>query len=86
MHKNSEVGQTTEKARKVRLLSPKQAKAALERRGQSVAEWARQHDVDLATTYQVLDGKKKGKRGEAHKIAVLLGIKDGEIPAAQAGA
>lgn len=28
-------------------------------------------------TYQVLRGDKKGRRGEAHRIAVLLGIKDG---------
>jgi gp16 family phage-associated protein len=45
--------------------------------GKSVAAWARKHNVDEATTYQVLSGAKKGVRGEAHRIAVLLGIKDG---------
>jgi gp16 family phage-associated protein len=29
--------------------------------------------------YAVLNGQKKCLRGEAHRAAVLLGIKDGEI-------
>ena len=57
-----------------------QAKAWLEYQGKSVQEFAREHGVDPATTYQVLAGRKKGKRGEAHKVAVLLGMKDGIIP------
>ncbi|WP_300720168.1 DNA-binding protein [Pseudomonas sp.] len=56
-----------------------QAKAWLEHQGKSVQAFAREHGVDPATTYQVLAGRKKGKRGEAHKIAVLLGMKDGVI-------
>lgn len=56
-----------------------QAKAWLEHQGKSVQEFAREHGVDPATTYQVLSGRKKGKRGEAHKVAVLLGMKDGII-------
>ncbi len=35
--------------------------------------------MDPATTYQVLAGRKKGRRGEAHKVAVLLGMKEGVI-------
>lgn len=58
-----------------------QAKAWLDHQGKSVQEFAREHGVDPATTYQVLAGRKKGKRGEAHKVAVLLGMKDGIIPA-----
>jgi len=45
-----------------------QAKAWLEYQGKSVQEFAREHGVDPATTYQVLAGRKKGKRGEAHKV------------------
>ena len=56
-----------------------QAKAWLEHQGKSVQEFAREHGIDPATTYQVLAGRKKGKRGEAHKVAVLLGMKDGII-------
>lgn len=57
-----------------------QAKAWLDHQGKSVQEFAREHGVDPATTYQVLAGRKKGKRGESHKVAVLLGMKDGIIP------
>ena len=56
-----------------------QAKAWLEHQGKSVQEFAREHGVDPATTYQVLAGRKKGRRGEAHKVAVLLGMKEGII-------
>ncbi|WP_426198997.1 DNA-binding protein [Pseudomonas sp. DC3200b2] len=57
-----------------------QARAWLDRQGKSVQQFAREHNVDPATTYQVLSGRKKGRRGEAHKVAVLLGMKDGVIP------
>ncbi|RZI30556.1 DNA-binding protein [Pseudomonas orientalis] len=56
-----------------------QAKAWLEHQGKSVQAFAREHGVDPATTYQVLAGHKKGRRGEAHKVAVLLGMKEGII-------
>ncbi|ATN13037.1 MULTISPECIES: DNA-binding protein [Pseudomonas] len=56
-----------------------QAKAWLEHQGKSVQAFAREHGVDPATTYQVLAGRKKGRRGEAHKVAVLLGMKEGVI-------
>ena len=59
--------------------TPKQARKELARLGMSVAEWSRLHQVKQGATYEVLYGKHKGKRGEAHRIAVLLGIKDGVI-------
>ena len=43
----------------------------------SVKEFAEKHGLDQATTYQVLAGRKKGRRGEAHKVAIALGIKAG---------
>lgn len=60
--------------------TPAQAKAWLDQQGKSVQQFARENNVDPATTYQVLAGRKKGRRGEAHKVAVLLGIKVGIIP------
>lgn len=59
--------------------TPEAARADLERRGISVAEFARTHSLQYSTVYQVLTGDKKGRRGEAHRAAVLLGIKAGEI-------
>jgi gp16 family phage-associated protein len=55
------------------------SQAWLEHQGKSVQAFAREHGVDPATTYQVLAGRKKGRRGEAHKVAVLLGMKEGII-------
>jgi gp16 family phage-associated protein len=59
------------------LKTREQVRQQFNRVGMSVAQWSRQHHVSQSLTYQVLSGKKKGLRGEAHRIAVLLGIKDG---------
>ncbi len=59
--------------------TPAQAKAWLESQGKSVKEFAEEHSLDPATTYQVLAGTKKGRRGAAHRAAVALGIKEGVV-------
>ncbi|MDR7024248.1 DNA-binding protein [Pseudomonas peli] len=61
------------------LLTPEQARAALDREGQSIAAFARKHDLNKNLVSDLLNGRKKGKRGEAHKAAVLLGIKEGVV-------
>ncbi|WP_443699274.1 DNA-binding protein [Pseudomonas sp.] len=55
--------------------TPAEAKAHLVAAGISIADFARANDLDQATIYQVLAGRKKGLRGMAHKVAVALGIK-----------
>lgn len=61
------------------LRTPDQALADLSRRGTSIAGFARKHGLKYMTVWQVLHGQKKGLRGEAHRAAVLLGLKDGVI-------
>ena len=61
------------------LRTPEQARAWLDAQGKSVTQFAGEHQLDLHTTYQVLAGTKKGRRGEAHKVAVALGIKQGVV-------
>ncbi len=61
------------------LLTPEQARAALDRRGKSIAEFSREHDLNKNLVSDLLNGRKKGRRGEAHRAAVLLGIKDGVV-------
>lgn len=56
-----------------------QARDDLNKRGENVAQWARKNGFDPEHVRAVLYGRAKGKWGESHKIAVLLGIKDGEI-------
>lgn len=48
--------------------------------GISVAEWSREHGFPSALVYRVLRGEAKCRRGETHKIAIALGIKQ---PASQ---
>ncbi|PZP26701.1 MAG: hypothetical protein DI599_00645 [Pseudomonas kuykendallii] len=60
-----------------------QAKEWLEAQGKSVKEFAEERSLDVATTYQVLAGTKKGRRGESHRVAVALGIKEGVVNEAQ---
>ena len=56
-----------------------QAREALDKRGQSAKDFAEQHDLNPSTVYAVLSGQSRCRRGEAHRAAVLLGIKDGVI-------
>lgn len=43
--------------------------------GQTIAQWATDHGFSKGSVYAVLDGRCKGHRGEAHLIAVALGLK-----------
>lgn len=60
-------------------LTREQARKTLERRGISIAEFCRAHQLNPNLVSGLLAGRKKGLRGEAHRAAVLLGIKDGVI-------
>jgi gp16 family phage-associated protein len=62
-----------------RLRTPEEVRADLDRKGIGITQWARQHNVQARTVYDLLYGKSQGRRGEAHRVAVLLGLKDGEI-------
>ncbi len=63
---------------KKRLLSGKEARQAFVANGVSIAHWAKRHGVSVNLVYEVLAGRTC-RYGESHKIAVLLGMKDGVI-------
>jgi len=44
--------------------------------GVCIAEWARAHSFNPRTVYRVLSGELEGRRGETHRIAVALGLKE----------
>ena len=50
-----------------------------DRTGKSIAGWAKANGFTVPNTYQLLQGRNKGNRGECHRIAVALGLKDGVI-------
>ncbi|WP_273809911.1 MULTISPECIES: DNA-binding protein [unclassified Pseudomonas] len=57
------------------------ARDRLKRLGLSAKDWATQNGLTPSTVYAVLNGQKKCLRGESHKAAVLLGMKEGETSA-----
>jgi len=57
-------------------LTRQEAKANFLKRGESIQEWADRHEFPARSVYAVLNGKNKGNRGVAHKIAVALRIKE----------
>mgnify|MGYP003647671602 CR=1 FL=1 len=63
------------------------ARARLIAQGLSSKEWAKLHGLNPSTVYAVLNGQQKCLRGDAHRAAVLLGIKPAVVthyPAAMA--
>lgn len=60
------------------LLTAKQARDVLSRRGETITNFAKRHDIPRSAVYHVLSGAKKGRNGDAHRAAVALGMKAGE--------
>lgn len=52
---------------------------SLSRMGKTPADIARELSVSPAIVRGVIEGRFKGTRGAAHKVAVALGLKDGVI-------
>lgn len=44
-------------------------------RGETIAAWSREHGFEPDAVYQVISGRTLAVRGNAHRIAVALGIK-----------
>ena len=60
-------------------VSLEEARGRLSRIGKAAADVARELGVSKGTVRGVLEGRFKGTRGDAHKVAVALGLKDGII-------
>lgn len=63
------------------LRSTKEVKEAFSKAGISVSEFSRQFGFSTGLVHQVISGRKIGKYGQAHVVAVLLGMKHGFLPA-----
>lgn len=55
------------------------AKATLNRQGLTISAWALKNGFSRNLVIDVIRGRIKGRINKGHKIAVLLGIKEGEI-------
>ena len=64
-----------------KLKTLQQVQEEFQRRGQSVSEWARLHGFNRQLVADILKGdpRRKCRIGKGHRIAVLLGLKHGEI-------
>jgi gp16 family phage-associated protein len=63
----------------VKLRSREQVREEFLKTGVSIADWAREHELKYSQVIDVLRADRQCRRGNSHKIAVLLGIKDGVI-------
>jgi len=54
-------------------------RAEFQQKGLSISGWATAHGFSTNLVFEVLAGRKKCIRGQSHRIAVMLGLKDGEI-------
>ena len=61
------------------LKTREQARKDFDRAGKSIAGWAKEHGFTIPNTYQLLSGRNKGLRGECHRIAVALQMKEGQV-------
>jgi gp16 family phage-associated protein len=61
------------------LRTPDDVRAELKRQGVSITQWAIANKFSPNLVFDVLAGRKKAVRGQAHTIAIKLGIKAGEI-------
>ena len=55
-------------------------RARFDASGTSVADWARENGFAPNRVHQVLAGRGKWLRGETHRIAVALGLKEVAAP------
>jgi len=50
-------------------------RAELDARGEPISDYCRRMGLDYDAMHAVLKGRAKGKRGEAHRVFVALGLK-----------
>lgn len=69
-----------------KLKTVEEVRRDFDRKGITFADWARANDIQIPAVYNLINGRTRGARGDAHRAAVLLGIKEGEVvPALGAG-
>ncbi|MCL6324218.1 DNA-binding protein [Pectobacterium polaris] len=56
-------------------MTPEQVKNRFQQRGMTVTQWAQDNGYSREAVYRVLNGITKAKYGQAHEIAVKLGLK-----------
>ena len=65
-----------------KVLTPEQVKQRFKQRGINVTKWAEEHGFKRNAVYRVLNGFDKAHYGQAHDIAVALGLKSSDTSVA----
>ncbi|WP_296871388.1 DNA-binding protein [Tibeticola sp.] len=60
-----------------KLRTHQEARAWLHEQGITITQWSEDHGFSHPLVREVLAGRKKGLRGQAHNIAIALGLKRG---------
>ena len=60
-----------------KLLSIEDVRQRFDAAGVSVSDWACAQGLNPAVVYGLLSGRVRGRRGQAHRAAVALGLKKG---------
>ena len=63
----------------VSLRTPEEIRQEFAVRGIAISSWAREMGFSPGLVYQVLAGRLRCVRGQAHQVAVTLGLKAGEV-------
>lgn len=80
-----------ENTKRSKLRTPQEVRHELALRGISVSAWARKMGYSPGLVHQVLAGRLRCVRGQAHNVAVSLGLKEGlfgdvaDLPFGQGG-
>ncbi len=59
--------------------TPEDIKSEFKRKGISISDWAIANGFPPNLVYEVLAERRNPTRGKTHRIAVMLGLKNGEI-------
>lgn len=63
----------------MQIYTAEEVRSAFLASGLTIADWAKQNGFKTDLVYSVLRGRVRGARGEAHRIAVALGLKDPSV-------
>ncbi len=61
------------------LRTPEEIRQEFAVRGIAISSWAREMGFSPGLVHQVLAGRLRCVRGQAHQVAVILGLKVGEV-------
>lgn len=78
-HRRRTQRQQSEEARREYMRQLDRVRQSFRDAGISITEWANAHGFARMTVVDVLRGHRAGHRGEAHRVAVALGLKNGTV-------